>query len=235
MRYDPDQPLIFIHVPKTAGRSVRDVFQGWFGAGLIRHYFDEPTGRMPEIHDIDARHSRAAPVCVYGHFNRDRGFGVEHSYPRARQFVTILRDPFDMVTSHYYFLRRTAGNWQDRSRMPGGSLAAYLETTRPNMLNHFPRPVTAENYRDIVEEFFVDIGCTEALVPSLTRIAHRLGQRFDPASLPHRNRSDRDDQDAAVQSLRALFRDRNPVECAVYDYARARLAPPAQETAHARP
>ena len=32
--YDPTEPLIFVHVPKCAGTTVRAVFRDWFvGAG----------------------------------------------------------------------------------------------------------------------------------------------------------------------------------------------------------
>ena len=65
-RFDPDKPLIFIHVPKTAGISVREVFSGWFGAGLVRHYFDEVAGQPPQRDARFDRHSRTEPVCVYG-------------------------------------------------------------------------------------------------------------------------------------------------------------------------
>lgn len=224
--YDPQLPLIFIHVPKTAGASVRRVVMDWFGAGYVPHYYDERTATPPARDARFVNHSAAAPVCVYGHFNRLRGFGVQDGYPDARQFVTILRDPFEMAISEYYFIRKTGTNWKDRSRVPTDGLLHHLETATPNMLNHFPRPVSAENYKDIIEEFFVEIGFTEMLVPSLARIAIRLGLSFDLAGLEHRNKTERDEQNRAAQEFRLAFRERNRLEFDVYDYAMKRFGAP---------
>lgn len=224
--YDPHLPLIFIHVPKTAGASVRRVVMEWFDAGYLPHYYDERTGTPPERDARFDRHSADAPVCVYGHFNRTRGFGVEHTYPDGRQFITILRDPFEMAVSQYYFIRKAGAGWKDQSRVPTDGLLQHLETVAPNMLNHFPRPVSAENYKDIIEEFFIDIGFTEMLVPSLARIAARLDLPFDPARLEHRNKTERDHQNLAAQELRLMFRERNRLEFDVYDYAMKRFGEP---------
>lgn len=221
--YDPDLPLVFIHVPKTAGSSVRRVVADWFKAGFVAHYFDEKTGTPPQRDARFDQHRADAPVCVYGHFNRLRKFGVDHTYPDARQFVTILRDPFELMISEYYFIRKTGANWKDQSRVPQEDLARYLATARPNMLNHFPRPVSADNYKDIIDEFFLEIGFTETLVPSLSSIAARLEFAFDPAVLEHRNKTERDDQNRAVQALRPAFQDRNRLEFDVYAYAMTRF------------
>lgn len=95
----------------------------------------------------------------------------------------------------------------------------------PNMLGHFPRLMTAKTYKDVIT-FFIDIGFTAAS-PSLERLAAVLGFSFNATMLEHRNVAKRDDQNKMVQKLRTEFRDRHPLEFDVYDYARARFAPPA--------
>jgi len=50
------------------------------------------------------------PLLVYGHFNRDHGFGVEQYYPEVNQFMTMLRDPFEAAISMYYFHRKVGGS-----------------------------------------------------------------------------------------------------------------------------
>lgn len=219
-RFEPDQPLVFIHVPKTAGISVRDVFSGWFGARLILHYYNEAAGRPPQRDPRFDRHSRAAPVCVYGHFNRNRAFGVTDTYPEATQFVTLLRDPFEMACSSYFFVRKVSAGWKDRSRVPQGDLATHLEEEPPNMLNHFPCVVTEANYREVIETQFVEIGVTERLAESLARIAAALGHDFDPARLGRLNVTDRDTAGLDLGALRARYRNRHPLEFAVYDHVR---------------
>ena len=109
--YDSNLPLFFIHIPKAAGTSTQKIFSTWFGTGLLKHYYDEYSGTMPQKYDINQIHSPETPVVVYGHFNRLRYFGVEHYYPNAQQFITILRDPLEATISHYFYSKKWASKW----------------------------------------------------------------------------------------------------------------------------
>ncbi len=228
--YDARRPLVFIHVPKAAGTSVRHVFRGWFGPGLYDHYFDERRGLRPTLPDLHGR-PPGVPVVVYGHFNRLRGFGVEHDLPWADQFVTILRDPYDAAVSAYHYVRRHGHDWQDQSRVPKADLRQYLLQTPPNLLNHFPRVVTHDNYREQIETWFVEIGVMSALDESLQRIARRLGLPYQPGTLPHDNATPRTPQPPAEPDLRDWYRERHALEHAVYDHVAARYAVPARSPA----
>src|SRR5262249_32932794 len=155
--------------PKAAGLSVKAVFQKWYGDALLDHYFNEREASMPPRRDLASLHSAARPIAVYGHFNRRRGFGIEEYYPEVKQFVTILRDPFEAAISSYYFIRKDGAAWQDQSRVPKGDLRKFLMETPPNMLNHFPREVTKENFQEQIETYFVEIGVMEHLGESVRR------------------------------------------------------------------
>lgn len=213
--FSPDDPLIFIHVPKTAGTSVRTVFQKWFPDQLKLHYYNEPKGEMPRRLDLDA--PGAAPV-IYGHFNRLRGFGISDYYPSVRQFLTILRDPFDMHISRYFFSQRRAEDWKHGSDIGDASLSRHLETGHLNMLEHFPRPVTAENYREQFEEFFIGVGCYETLDSCLQRFEKLLGRPAGTARLPHLNAGK--PRPALPEGAYERFRERFPLEFEIYDWAR---------------
>lgn len=214
--YDPTKPLIFIHVPKTAGRSVKTVFRQWFGERLHEHYFNEAAGQMPAQRNA----SKLAGQVIYGHFNGLRGFGIEKCYPSVSQFVTILRDPFETAVSNYFYLKRVAAGWADSSRRPTTDLRTFLENTPPNILNHFPREVTRENYREELDRWFVEVGITERLPESLRRIAARLGMP-PPGKIPRENVSPRDVE--AAPELRAEYEARHPLEFEVYRYALQRF------------
>jgi len=222
-RYDRTRPLIFIHVPKAAGTSVRQVFGRWFGAGLIDHYFDEQRHQRPPLLDLDRLHAPHAPVAVYGHFNRLRGFGVEHDYPQVGQFVTLLRDPYEAAISAYFYLRQNGHDWHDQSRIPKDSLHRFLLDTPPNILNHFPRSVTRDNYRELIERFFIEVGVMSHLPESLRRIARRLGMPFESGMLPHVNATPR--TQAPDFDLRDTYREMHPLEHEVYRYAASRFEP----------
>lgn len=122
---------------------------------------------MPPKYNIFNMHSSEKPILLYGNFNKSRGFGAEDYYPDIKQFITILRDPFELTVSSYFYTRKTGSNWKDQSRAPKGKLQEFLLNAKPNMLNHFPREITFHNYRDIIEEYFIEVGITEYLDESM--------------------------------------------------------------------
>ncbi len=104
--FDAQKPLIFIHVPKTAGMAVRKIVQGWFPRRFYLHYHNEAKGKMPDLLPLASRKFTRKPPAIYGHFNKNRGFGIEDYYPEVTQFVTIIRDPFELAISNYFMSER---------------------------------------------------------------------------------------------------------------------------------
>lgn len=220
-RYDRSRPLIFIHVPKSAGTSTRRIFRKWFDANFYPHYINENKGTSPDRLNPATLHSEDSPLLMYGHFNRRRGFGIDDHYPEIDQFVTILRDPFETMVSYYYFMRCASVNWKDKSRVPQEDLESFLMNCQPFMLDHFPRQLTLDNYEAILNELFVEIGVVNKLEESLDRIGSRLGFEFQSADLKHLNRGERQKEEPP-EYLRNRFIEKNPLEYRVYDYALSR-------------
>lgn len=104
--------LLFIHIPKTAGSSLRVAAKMFFG--------DDKA-----IFDYGPVSNETSPgICEYEYEKKDRyGCGINvidksrflsghFSYPKyaplyeAKQVVTFVRDPFEQVRSHYeHFVR----------------------------------------------------------------------------------------------------------------------------------
>jgi hypothetical protein len=89
------------------------------------------------------------------------------------------------------------------------------------MFNHFPRVVTKDNYRAMIEESFVEIGLMEHLVESMRRIATKLSMPFDHLWLPHLNPTNRNQSHPA--DLREEYVEQHPLEFEVYDYVLSRF------------
>jgi hypothetical protein len=220
--FDPQKPLIFIHVPKSAGTAVKNIVTGWFPRRLHLHYHNEAQAKAPTRIAADVLADVNAPPVIYGHFNKLRGFGVEDYYPTVSQFVTILRDPLETAVSHYFYVRKQSEDWKDQSRVPVDDLETHLSQVILNALNHFPREMNLTNFKDIIDEYFIEIGITEMLPESLGRIAQKLGKNFDPTMLEVVNVTERD------QDVPAAYRDRfvekHPLDFAVYNYAKSKFA-----------
>ena len=216
-QYNPKDPLIFIHVPKTAGQTVKHIVNSWFGANFYPHYYNEAERGMPPQRDFEALAQQDEAV-IYGHFNRLRGFGIQDYYPQARQFVTILRDPLQMALSHYFYVRKSALSWKDKTRLPQQEVSAHIATTKLNMLNHFPVEVTADNYQDVVQAYFIYIGITERLPESLSNIAQLLNKPA-PLEVPTINATERSDVSLS-QDVVDAFKRNNSLEYTVYNYVK---------------
>lgn len=219
--YDPDNPLIFLHIPKTAGTTVRKAFFDWFGQGLLYHYYDENTNSLPLRRDLAAvaQQTGGRPLCIFGHFNAARGLGVASYYPEVDQFITFVRDPFETAISTYFYVKSDPYRWAEPKLW-------ILETTLRDFLSSepvgdslspfFPVKITIDNYREVFSELFVHVGVTEHMERSLTEIARKLGVA-PPTGQYFLNRSTRDEE--IPYYLREEFMSRRPLESSIYRYA----------------
>ena len=89
---------VFLHLPKTAGTSFRDILCRGFGAEAV-----SPPFNASRLSGADAA-SLGAYDVVSGHISWT---DVRAHFPEARTF-TILRDPIDRCLSWYYFARMNA-------------------------------------------------------------------------------------------------------------------------------
>jgi len=216
--YDRNKPLISIHIPKNGGVSFGQVLGQWFGKDLYFHYYDEIKNKFPE------RHRLLPGVCIHGHFNKKRNFGIQDYYPEADQFITFLRDPFEILVSRYFFVKKRYA--EGRSFLAGNPLQLskdldeYLkmEITKkdyhPNILDYMPTEVTMSNFKEVINEYFVYIGIIEDYQFSIDRLAGK----FNYPSLPvgHLNKSER--FGSYSSEYKKKFIESHPVEYAFYRY-----------------
>jgi len=208
--YDPNLPLIAIHIPKTGGTSVQQLYKRWFGNGFLAHY-KKADGSLPDKRNLSTIFSEHTSIVVYGHFNKLRKFGIEQYYPEVEQFITIMRDPFERAVSRYFYLKA-------KSQEAEKDLTDVLMSQIPewSMLCHFPQDITMDNYKDVIENRFIEIGVVANMDESLRRIAAKLNKRYDPGSLNRLNSSKKDSQ--IPLELREKFIEQHPLEYAVYNY-----------------
>lgn len=221
--YDRNMPLIGLHIPKTAGITSKVFFQNWYGKGFLQHYFDESNGKKPQRYNLSniCNELAPSPIMIYGHFNSIRGFGVKDYYPDITQFITIMREPFEQKISSYFFIKKTSKNWLDQSRSPEHGIEHFLINTQFNMLNHFPQKVTIDNYKEIIEKYFIEIGVTEYLNASMKRIAQKLGFPYDENMLERHNTTERNEE--VPLHLKDMLREKNELEFIVYEYVSKRF------------
>jgi hypothetical protein len=98
--------FVFLHIPKTAGTTLRGVFNEMFGP-----YFHLYTAPHDEAVCADGRRAFEQPgyfdniMMLAGHFARNSPV-VRSISGRRTVFVSVMRDPVDRVVSHYDYVRR---------------------------------------------------------------------------------------------------------------------------------
>lgn len=227
--YSPEQPLISIHIPKCAGTSFSNVLKSWFKRRYQIHYPNEKRNKPPKKHNLYTNffgQKRRSGLCIHGHFNNDRGNGPNDYYPEADQLITILRDPFDLHLSTYFFVKRAykekqGGEFRNGKLHPiiqnDWDLETYLKEVRKSYICSFlPSNITIDNYREILENQFIYIGISEQLQHSVDILSKKLG--FPKRTVPIANVSKRTQQ--IPKNAREEFEENNPLEMAIYKLAR---------------
>jgi Sulfotransferase family len=115
---DSKLKLIFVHVPKTGGNSVRASIVDKFSAPMVlRDYSDRPDDPSSPM-NIDpvgflarsalSRHADlTGKAAVVGHFWIRKYDGVA-----ADVRATVLRDPLERTMSHYFYWMKREGHGQ---------------------------------------------------------------------------------------------------------------------------
>ena len=175
---------IFLHVPKTAGSSIRTLIQQNYPATASIGFSGEPAplhwwSRSPRDYKEKFR-------LVHGHF----AYGVHQGVVDYRYF-TFLRDPVNRHFSDYFFLKRYEGHpmqpalssgaitLRDWARLDDPSMTTYRNiTTRlisGDVSNDHPDRASVERAKYLMAVDFAFVGLAERFDESVLILAKRLG------------------------------------------------------------
>ena len=223
-QYDPAKPILYTHIPKCAGSSVVRLLRIWFGNEYHKLNQDETQDIvLPRVETRDAQGNWLPKVkCIHGHFNHGRGYGLPYFYPEIDQYFTILRDPFDVTVSMYFFAkgRSREGRFWFRGepvdlRHQFPSVESYVNTYPYWLFDHIPQDITLQNYEAKLHDRFVYIGVFEDLQTTIDNLGKILGK--ESAVLPHINVSKYDEM--VPEHLRKKFYHDYPLLKRIYDFA----------------
>lgn len=95
--------LIFLHLPKTGGRTLEMVIRRHFGSDRVFGVYAPQPAQALERYDGLSEQEKREYRAIVGHAPMD----MHRKVPGPCVCVTLLRHPVDRVVSTYYFARRT--------------------------------------------------------------------------------------------------------------------------------
>lgn len=224
---------VFLHVPKTAGSSVRTVLSREYGARRVL-YFDLSAGdrrSFEEIgRDLRARIGKRAVGLITGH----QFLGIHQALRVRCTYFTMLRDPIERVLSEYFYAF-TYPHHRLREEITSGRIRPLDFVSDPRwaqpsaqaaqIAGRTQRPV-GEAAIAQVEHAIAAVGIAEEFDRSLLLFARRLGwaaplyisrnvTRLDQGRAEARRRARTE-----AEAHRALY----AVDHALHDAARRRFA-----------
>jgi len=204
-KYDESQPIVSLHIPKCAGQSLLSCLStlGQQKFNAIFYY--------PEI-GLDLPSNWAAPKTIlHGHFVRWKGFPVEEICAGASQFTTVLRNPFDVIVSGYFYGLQNNFEWATNN-----SLDDFMDW----WLYSGNRPITGallnENECKTVANYaerFLLIGVAEHLNAYVGKLGDLLGAKLPVAKVVNASKYIKQ-----VPDRKAEFRAAMPFEFELYEH-----------------
>lgn len=128
-RYADRTLIIFVHIPKAAGRTLQHVLANRFDASTIWRWHSGEIAPRTALGAMSAA-QRDELLFISGHF----AFGLHTAFSRPTQYLTVLRHPVDRLASHYAYVRGFA-----RHSLHQMATAATFEEYATQLLNHRER------------------------------------------------------------------------------------------------
>ena len=99
---EEESVVIFVHIPKTAGTTLKHIIQFQFQPNNVFEFYRRKTKSQIEKYNNFSEAQKKQIKLVCGH----SGFGLHEFLQRPCTYITFLRDPLDRVVSIYYYFKR---------------------------------------------------------------------------------------------------------------------------------
>lgn len=223
--------LIFLHVPKTAGMTLRHVLASRYRPRETFVIGNDINADIRRFVAMEARRRERIRLLM-GHMS----FGLHEFLTPGSRYVTVLRHPVDRVLSEYRFLK-TNTRHPLHEQVAAMSLAEYLERdvsgqaangqTRLLSGSHEPGSPgipgsesldesSVARALDNIERYFVLAGTQERFEESLLLMARRLGWRTWPFFVVRNVTGTRVNHPAEGDDARARIESFNRLDMALY-------------------
>jgi|EndMetStandDraft_5_1072996.scaffolds.fasta_scaffold83983_2 hypothetical protein len=228
-----DEPprLLFLHLPKTAGSTLRRIIERQYGEAAWK--FTGPTADSLQTWNDLPHQRRHATRALVGHLP----YGLHELLPWPVRYMTILREPVDRIISHFaYAARIPASPLSAQVAATGHSLRRYVEETpasqffnngqtrligSKNLLHAPPADrATLDRAKERLSSSFSVVGLTDRFDETLAIIARDLEWADVATQPPEKVSANRVSVNALPDEDRQVIADHNALDAELYAFAR---------------
>jgi hypothetical protein len=220
-----DRGVIFIHIPKTAGSTLRPIMDRHYPRHVIRK-LDFLPGDLDAFLNLPEQ-TRSQIRLLQGHFP----FGLHENLAVPVDYLTILRDPIDRIISMYYWIH---GNQEHvlNKLVRSMSLKDFADSGFDITTNHQtslisglianPENNALEIARNHLESEIIAFGLNERFDESLLLFKKRLGWTHVFYSRRNVTRS-RPGRSEVPASVLEIIQRHNSLDLDLYEFARQKF------------
>ena len=218
-RFGDRDPLVVVHVPKTAGSALRSQMNRWF-----RERVALPHDAMDREFSGWLERDHGKREFVQGHVEfRHVQQALDHA--RGFTFATLVRHPVSRAISHYKYCmsERHPGHRRFRERFP--TMQAWLDwgqMSRDFQARNLCGEVEGvDECLDKLRAIYHFVGLAEAFDASMSLFALAWGRRFQPPKAPENTAAERRPQQLDIPAdVEQQLLDQNPIDLALHDHVR---------------
>ncbi|MCQ6282351.1 sulfotransferase family 2 domain-containing protein [Bacillus sp. EB600] len=175
-----DHVLIFMHIPKTAGITLRSIIKNQYMPEEVINTFEHDTG----FETIEYRVRTENIKCLLSH----HPFGIHKLVHKPFTYVTMLRDPVDRVISAYYYLHKNTDTLEEfKKKIDNVNLKEFV-TQDDKDFQYFvnnmqtrivsgefdPKRANLNKAKDNFRDYFSVIGITEMFDESMNLMKEKF-------------------------------------------------------------
>lgn len=224
-----NEVIIFLHIPKAAGSSLRKVIEKEIKANQIST-LDLQVGEEFKL----AGRFNAEELDKIRVFQGHMPFGLHREIYKPFTYITILRDPVERIISHYYFVLRNENHYLYREvTSKKMSLADYVMNKTTNELDNGQlRLISGDNMVDFghcteemldkakynLRHFFSIVGVSNRFDDVISLLRRHFGWKIK--NYKKENVNERKAKSTIIpQEVLDLIMENNQLDYALYKYA----------------
>ena len=181
----PSPFYLFIHIPKTAGTTLRSILDLQYGRKNVLTYYNQTSAQLLENLNATLKVGRHGYRALIGHFP----YGPHDKLETPSKYVTILRDPVTRAISSYYENAKSGSPAVRRDNGEVMDLRECIENKQQFFANQQLKMLIGKNTMDVLDNAdlqtasdnfardFLFTGISEYFDASILLLSKRLGWR----------------------------------------------------------